>query len=106
MERFQIMQQLKDIYEGILQGKDGRLYLQREAEVENLYLILQSSEDKKYSESEMDMLRVLSELNASMQSLLSTSMNRMQQAHEMSSKVSQQYEAPIFTDSYFYDRKY
>lgn len=106
MDRFQIMQQLKDIYEEILQGEDGRVFLQREADVENLYLILQSSENKKYSESEKDMLRILSELNESMQSLLITSMNRMQQAHVMSSKVSQQYEAPIFADSYFYDRKY
>ena len=105
MDRYQTLLQLKNIYEEILQGGDGRVFLQREEEVDNLFLILLSREDEEYSQLEMDMLKVLSELNHSMESLLNASMNQMKRNHVMSSKVSKQYDAPTLIDSYFYDRK-
>lgn len=105
MERYQAMLQLKEIYDDILSVGDGERYLQREAEVDNLFHMLELSEDEPYNSIEIELLQILSELNHSMESLLITSMNRMQQSRAMSTKLSKRYDAPLVTDSYFYDRK-
>ena len=105
MERYQTMIQVKELYEEILATGDGEYYLQREEEIDNLFLILQSSDKKTYSPLEIEMLQTLSELNQSMELLLTNSMNRMRKTRAMSTKLVKKYDASINTDSYFYDRK-
>lgn len=106
MERYQTLQQIKLIYEEILDVGDAKLYLQKEAELDRLYHSLQSKVDSPYSQSEKDMLHTLSQLNQSVQSLVSNAMTRMQRTHSMSHKMSEHYEAPAYTDSYFFDKKH
>lgn len=106
MDRYQSMLRLKAVYEEILHEGDGKLFLEREDEVDHLFLVMQSTDEGPYNKLESDMLKNLSELNHSIECLLIKSMNRMKQVHAMTPKVSKQYDNTGVIESYFYDRKY
>lgn len=105
MDRTQMILKLIGIYEEILSSEDANYYLNREAEAEQLYLVLQSLSDP-YSESEKRLLMNLIELNQAIQKLLTTSMLELQHVRLITPKASKQYENPGIVDSYFYDKKY
>lgn len=105
MDRNQMILKLIGIYEEVISSKDANYYLNREAEIEQLFLVLQSQSDP-YSESEKGLLMDLVKLNQAVQTLLLTSMSELQHARLITPKASKQYENPGIVDSYFYDRKY
>lgn len=106
MERYNVMQQLKWMYEKILESGDAKNFMKQEAEIDELFDILQlKATDGPYNQQELESLHDLVQLNDSMKSLLSSDMKQMEVKRNMSPKISQQYDTPAFTDSYFFDKK-
>ncbi|GAB6927542.1 hypothetical protein JCM10914A_15250 [Paenibacillus sp. JCM 10914] len=105
MNRYQLMLKLKETYEGILQYRDANRFLQRESEIDEAFLELQALSHDPYSDSERDLLKIISELNHAMEELLVDSMNQLQHTRMQTPRASKQYETPGIAESYFYDRK-
>ncbi|MGE7825174.1 hypothetical protein [Paenibacillus sp. NPDC093718] len=106
MQRYEVMQDLKRIYEEVIADGDARLYLNKTDEVEHLFNILYSNQGEPYDSNELALLECLSRLNASIESLVSDARNRMQKSHNMSPVITRHYEqAADYSESYFYDKK-
>lgn len=106
MKRYEIMQQIKVIYEEIVNSCDIKSLLGHENEMDKLYHDLYVMEGEAYSPQETELLNELFELNQTLQSLMSGAMNQMQRAHHMSVVVQKQYDNNFYSDSYFFDKKY
>lgn len=105
MNRYEIMQQIKCMYEEVVNSCDMKVLLNKEDEIEKLYQRLYLIEGDAYTPQEVVLLKELFGLNQTLQSLMKKSMNQMQKAHNMSAVVQKQYDSNFYADAYFVDRK-
>lgn len=105
MERYHVMELLKEMYEEIVGSQDAKRYLMKEEEIDLLFDKLQSMVNTPYNSRELILLSELSVLNSSIQSLMEKAMNRIQKSHEMSPAISKSYEKITYSESYFFDKK-
>ncbi|WP_145406942.1 hypothetical protein [Paenibacillus xylanexedens] len=106
MERQKVMEHLINLYEEVLKSSDVKLYLKQEKLFEESYTLLQAQENEAYSHMEQEMLKKIYQLNAEMQMLIGSAMNRMKRNHDLSPQVSRQYERLAYTESFFFDKKH
>ncbi|MFF3922080.1 hypothetical protein [Paenibacillus lactis] len=100
------MQQIKCIYEEVVNSRDMKILLDKEDEIEKLYQMLYLDEGDAYSSQEEVLLKELFGLNQTLQALMRKSLNQMQKVHNMSAVVQKQYDSNFYADAYFVDRKY
>lgn len=106
MERIQIMQDVKHLYEAIIEAGDAKFYLDKQEDIDHLYEILYSMQAEPYTAPEKELLQELIQFNALVQSMVKTALDRMQKSHDLSPVVARHYEQRAYNEAYFYDKKY
>lgn len=106
MERKRILDELKLMYERMVERGDPAYYFDNEEKLDRLFGHLQSIESASYSSEELVVLHDLADLNERLQHILRTEMKLMKNKKRGSEIVARQYEMGTINESYFYDKRY